>query len=362
MHLTDPVYTPREHHRAWERVALRFIQDPRDLPFVKVIVAAWAVLGTSSVLLFVESPFRWWHAAIHLALIYGVFFPPAVLMLHNTSHRALFRPRYRWLKFVIPWLVTPFCGVTPETYFAHHIGMHHVEDNLPGDLSSTMKYQRDSFVDFLRYFGSFITTGVPRLSLYFYRRKRFKLMRNLLVGELSYLVIAAAATWLNWRAALVAFWIPLVATRFCMMLGNWAQHAFLDRASPENNFRSAATCVNSRFNHAAFNDGYHIGHHLKSSMHWTDMPGELLKNESRYAQEGAIVFEGLDWGMVWLLLMTKSYRALARRVVPLDGRHLPLEETIELLRSRTAAIALEARPLAGAEAAGAEAAADPSPA
>ena len=33
--------------------------------------------------------------------------------------------------------------------------MHHVENNLPDDLSSTMRYQRDSFLHFLVYFGRF---------------------------------------------------------------------------------------------------------------------------------------------------------------------------------------------------------------
>src|SRR2546428_6680245 len=44
---------------------------------------------------------------------------------------------------------------------SHHLAMHHVEDNLPPDLSSTMPYRRDRFLDWLRYFGRFLVlTGV----------------------------------------------------------------------------------------------------------------------------------------------------------------------------------------------------------
>ena len=336
MLLTDPTYTPRAHDRLWERAALRFILDPRDLPFVRVIFSVWLVLGTScGILLF--GPFRWWHAALHLLAIYAVFFPSAVLMLHNTSHRALFKPVHKWMNLLIPWTVTPLLGVTPETYFAHHVGMHHVEDNLPNDLSSTMRYQRDSALDFARYYLSFMTVGLYQLARYFYRKRRFKMMRSLLAGEAAWFAAATAATLYNPKGALFALWLPLVATRFFMMGGNWAQHAFIDRARPDDNYVSAATCVNSVFNHRAFNDGYHIGHHLKATMHWTEMPVEFAQNTARYTEEGSIIFRGLDWGVIWFLLMIKAYRTLAKRVVVLEGTR-STEEIIALLKARVAAI------------------------
>ncbi len=34
------------------------------------------------------------------------------------------------MNHVIPWLLGPFFGQTPNTYFAHHMGMHHREENL----------------------------------------------------------------------------------------------------------------------------------------------------------------------------------------------------------------------------------------
>src|SRR3954471_13556797 len=46
------------------------------------------------------------------------------------GHRPLFRRRYRWLHILMVWLVGPSFGEAPETYFAHHIAMHHLEGNL----------------------------------------------------------------------------------------------------------------------------------------------------------------------------------------------------------------------------------------
>jgi len=129
--------------------------------------------------------------------------------------------------------------------------------------------------------------------------------------------------------------LPFVITRFAMMAGNWAQHAFIDAAAPGNCYRNSITCINSSYNRRCFNDGYHIGHHLKSTRHWTEMPVEFAGNVETYAAERAIVFEGLDFFGVWLLLMLRRYDSLARRMVALGDASPSLEERIALLRSRT---------------------------
>ena len=96
-----------------------------------------------------------------------------------------------------------------------------------------------------------------------------------------------------------------------MMAGNWAQHAFIDPGTPGNCYRNSITCINSGYNKKCWNDGYHIGHHLYPSLHWTEMPGEFLNNLEKYKMEDAIVFRKLDYFLIWLLLMTNSYTTLA---------------------------------------------------
>ena len=104
-------------------------------------------------------------------------------MLHCTSHRQLFKPRYALANQLIPWVLSPFLGQTPETYFAHHLGIHHVEENLEDDLSSTMRFRRDRMGDWLVYWGRFMTVGVFDLSRYFSRRGKRKLLRRVVLGE-----------------------------------------------------------------------------------------------------------------------------------------------------------------------------------
>ena len=324
----------QERRSATDRIALRFIHDGRDLPFLKLMVILTATVIPSGVVLFVPGAFRWWLGAAHLALVL-YFLGPFVLMLHNTSHRTLFRRPWQWMNHYIPWVLGPFFGESPGTYFAHHVGMHHPENNLEDDLSSTLPYVRDSFAEFLRYFLRFFFCVIFEMTRYFRRKRRRALLLHALTGEVLFAAAVAGLMLVNARATLVAFVVPLVLTRFLMMTGNWGQHAFVDRAAPENCYRNSITCINTGYNTRCFNDGYHIGHHLKPTRHWTEMPQDFWRHRQTYQAEGAIVFSGIDFFGVWLLLMFKRYDRLATHVVPLDGARPATADIVALLRSRT---------------------------
>jgi fatty acid desaturase len=335
--LDDPTYRPCERPRIAERIAEHFIHDRRDAPFLGLMALLTATVVPTGLALFLGE-FHGWLAGVHLALVV-YFLGPFVLMLHNTSHRRLFKRPWAWMNAYVPSVLGPFFGESPETYFAHHVGMHHPENNLEDDISSTMHYQRDSAADFARYFLRFFFGGTFELTRYFMRKRRRSLMVRTVVGELGFAAAAALLFWVNWRATLVVFLVPLVVVRFAMMAGNWAQHAFIDEGAPANSYRNSITCINSTYNKRCFNDGYHIGHHLKQTRHWTEMPDEFKLNLTTYRDEGALVFRGIDFFGVWVLLMLKRYDGLARRVVHLGPTPPSNEELVALMRTRTRYIA-----------------------
>ena len=119
-----------------------------------------------------------------------------------------------------------------------------------------------------------------------------------------------------------------------MMAGNWAQHAFIDSNNPENIYRNSITCINTIYNKKCFNDGYHIGHHLRPYMHWTQMPEDFQKNLHLYQLNKAIVFFGIDYFQIWFLLITKNYKKLAAHFVQLSKWENE-EDIINFLKSRT---------------------------
>jgi hypothetical protein len=331
----DAFYKPAEQPGVFDRFARSLLNDPRDVPFFSLMLTASLGILPAAGFLFYSRTFPWWYAAIYLPVLFLTFVDRFILMLHNTSHRSLFKRKYRLLNYYIPWVLGPFLGESPETYFAHHIGMHHPENNLEADLSSTMRFQRDSLLHWLRYFGRFFVAGIVELSGYFLRRKRPALMRRLLSGELAFYAVVIALAFYSWEATLVVFVAPFLLVRFLMMCGNWGQHAFIDPEAPENCYRNSITCIDSRYNRRCFNDGYHIGHHLKATMHWTEMPGEFTRNVAQYAREQAIVLRNTDFFMVWVMLVTKQHRMIARHYVHLGEGPCPSEdEILALLKSR----------------------------
>ncbi len=302
-----------------DRILATLINDERDLPFVYLILQCLAVALMGIGLFFVPAQYFWYAAPIYWVIVAFGVLDRFILMLHCTSHRTLFKKERAWMNQIIPWVIGPFMGESPETYFAHHMGMHHPENNLPEDLSSTMKYQRDSLAGWLTYYVDFLFFGLARLVGYHKRKHNPKLFLRTILGEGSFLLVAGALCMVNWRASMAVFLIPLVIVRFLMMAGNWGQHAFVDAADPGNPYKNSITCINSRYNRRAFNDGYHIHHHVKARTHWTELPAEFRDNLETYAREDAIVFEGVDFFMVWAYLMLGQWKTLAKHFVRIPG-------------------------------------------
>jgi len=324
--------------QAFDRAVTPLLNDPRDTVFVRFMAACSLMLVLAGGLFYLGT-FPVWLGLGYLALWGFAFVDRFTLMLHCTSHRPLFKKRFGPMNQIIPWVLCPFFGQSPETYFAHHMGMHHVEGNLPGDLSSTMKYQRDSLVHWLRYFLRFFFFCAIELPIYHVKKHHPKLARRTVIGEYSFLLACAAGLYLRPLPTLFVFVIPFVLIRFLMMAGNWGQHAFIDPLEADNDFKSSITCINVRYNTRCFNDGYHIIHHLKPALHYTEMDKEFEANRAKYGAQDAIVFSGIDFFGVWVMLMLGRYRTLAKAFVQLPGAPERSEdEIIALFKHRLAPI------------------------
>ncbi len=331
--ITDPVYDPDAKIPFPSSLFENMVKDRRDLPFVQLAIKQALFFVPASLFLIFSGMFEWWMAAIYW-VVYLLSLGPFILMLHNTSHRQLFKKEYKILNYFIPWVIGPHVGQPPESYFAHHLGMHHKEGNLPDDLSSTMKYQRDSFIDFLRYYFSFLFVGTFELIGYL-KRKHPKLLKRMFVGEGVWYLVATLMTIYNWKAGLTIYFGPLIMTRFLLMAGNWTQHAFVDPEDWDNDYRTVVTFINSPYNHSCFNDGYHLGHHLKSSRHWLDMPQDFVDKQEEILKHQSFVFRKIDYFMMWVMLMTKRYKLLASFMVDLDPeRSLTIDEKVDLIKRR----------------------------
>lgn len=320
------------------------MNDRRDLPFIYLLTYIHVLVLPVSILLFanVFSSYTWGALALVYLYISQIYFKARFgLMLHCICHRKLFKKKYQWLFRYINWIICPLFGHSPETYFSHHMGMHHYENNTARDGSSTLMYQRDDAGAFLLYFLNFLFLGVSTTFSYLHSHGRKKMYLRFMFGELSFYAFCIIMCFIDIKATVVVFIFPFLLARFEMMVGNWTQHAFVDSASPGNIYTNSINCINTRFNKACWNDGYHTIHHLKPGLHYTQMPTEFLRMKDAFVKNRSLVFDGAGYILIFYFLLTKQYNRLANHVVNIDGMFRNNEEAIALMKSRTRKIKVE---------------------
>lgn len=337
--LTDPGFVKPENYNRLDNFFIRLIRDERDLPFIYFTIKIILFLIPYAMLLYSNlMDGRSWiiAAVIYMVMNAAFFIGRFALMFHCTAHRTLFKKQYNYLNYLLPYMIAPFFGHMADTYYAHHIGMHHAENNLRDDESSTMPYQRDSLKNFLLYLGKFMVRGIYDIAAYFKKRNRKKLMYSAIRGEILFIVVSLVLCYFNLPATLCVFIFPYFFYRLIAMLGNWAQHAFIDPVDPGNPYKNSFTCINSPYNWQCWNDGYHISHHLKPTMHWTEHPANFQMTLNRYIDYNAVVFSKIDIMVVAVFLLAKRYDLLARNFVNIGNRFASEEEVIAFLKERTA--------------------------
>ncbi len=334
MPTTDPRWLNPRAPWGPEHLAMRLLRDPRDLLFIRVMAVVSAILLPLATFVFLLPP--WGVAAVavpYLAFVFLNFGGRYGLMLHANGHRPIFRREWRFLSNYVPFVLGPFLGHTPTSFAAHHMWMHHAENNMLGDGSSTMPYRRDHFPHFLHYWFRFFAFGHMHLIRYLWLRGRTKTVFRFIGGELFWLGLVAVALWVNWAAALLVFVVPMLMMRWLMMAGNWSQHAFINMDDPDSGWHNSTCLTNTRYNHKCYNDGYHIIHHLKPAMHYTEMAQWYDDHIDQFREHDCLVFDGIaDNQAIWFLLMTKNYDKLARHMVELVPRSH--EEKVAYLQTR----------------------------
>ncbi|KAF2497652.1 hypothetical protein BU16DRAFT_456684 [Lophium mytilinum] len=281
--------------------------------------------------------FTWIHGVLHW-LMQSWYVGTYTLMMHQHIHmRGILAKKYSWIDYVFPYITDPLMGHTWNSYFFHHVKHHHVEGNGPDDLSSTLRYQRDSVPDFLHYVGRFFFFVWLDLPIYFFRKGKNSMACKVLFFELgNYATLFFLARYVNTRATVFVFLLPLLVIRIGLMVGNWGQHALVDDVDPNSDFRSSITLVDVASNRFCYNDGYHTSHHLNPLRHWREHPVSFIKQKETYAKEQALVFTNIDYVMMTIKILQKDYAYLAKCMVPIgDQGTMSLEERAEMLRRKT---------------------------
>ncbi|GAB0135681.1 hypothetical protein EsDP_00004010 [Epichloe bromicola] len=283
------------------RQARKLVRHQTDVTMITHLLIYFTTSVPSALLLFRR--FTYAHAILHFIMqLYYV--GTYTLMQHQHVHqRGILAKQFGLFDNLFPFLLDPLMGHTWNSYYYHHVKHHHVEANGPDDLSSTIRYQRDSIPDFLHYVGRFFFLVWFDLPIYFLRKSRPGMAFKTAASE----------------------------------IGTYAFYYLVSRVGePDSDFRSSITVVDVASNRFCFNDGYHTSHHLNPLRHWRDHPISFLEQKQTYTDEGALVFHNIDFLMITFCLMAKDYEHLAKCLVPMGEQiKLTMEERVQLLKKLT---------------------------
>lgn len=310
------------------------VRRPTDIVFLTHILLYLSTSLPSAITLYLS--FSWPHAIGHW-LLQSYFCGSFTLMMHNHIHNnGVLAKQYAFFDRLWPYVLSPLMGHSWNSYFYHHVKHHHVENNGPGDLSSTIRFQRDELWDFLCYVGRFLFLIWFDLPLYFARKQKGMMAFKSAAWEFcSYFFITALAKY-NLKATIFVLIIPLIQMRIGMMVGNWGQHALVDEQDPDSDFRSSITLIDVPSNRHCFNDGYHTSHHLNPRRHWRDHPVAFIKAKSQYIEGRALVFKNIDYIFMTVTLLRKDYAKLASCLIPIgDQIGMSQSEIADMLKMKT---------------------------
>jgi fatty acid desaturase len=331
-------FLSRAYDQFIDRLGREVLRDHRDTPALRLMVSlTLTVVPIFAIQLVLGKPRLLLVAAFYLSLC-GLKFQRSVRMFsakHMEAHRprGYFSKKYdkvfgRYVEFFLGY----FYGDLPELGRTVHVRLHHKENGGSDDYASSSGYDRTNPLHFLWYLSDNIWTTLGFAPYaYFKARGDEKNRKRVLWGITRYAIYFGAVFIYDWRIGIAFVLVPLLCMNFIMAITSWVQHAFCDPERPDDYF----ACTVTIFDEVNFmNEGYHLCHHHRSGLHWTEMPSHLERIRDKMKESGSLVFRDLDFMELFVeMTLFRRMDVLAEKLVPWEPMNH--EQRLALLATRT---------------------------
>lgn len=241
---------------------LRYRADVRTLAFeaayFALLIGQWAY-----------APKTLWVAVPLFAATCVLSFLGAVAT-HNTVHCPVFHQR--WLNKLFQIVLTLTYGHPVSSYVPGHNLSHHKHTETQRDVMRTSKARfRYNLLNVLFFFfviGKDISRGEFQY-INAMRTRNPKWVRQLVVEFAVLMVVQVALLVLDWRKALLYWFVPHLYAQWGIVTMNLLQHDGCDAAHPYNHSRNF---TGKLVNFFTYNNGYHGIHHDHPGLHWSLTP------------------------------------------------------------------------------------------
>ena len=237
---------------------LRYGADRRTLAYLAITAALTAVNWK------IGRP----HPVLYPVTLF-MFFTSAVIS-HNHNHLGMWRSKT--LNLFISYVIALFYGHPAVAWVPTHNQVHHKLNNRPGDSSRSPKWFEGNHLAALLVYPV-LTNFAQTKDINAFLKDLWRRDRPAFLAAASEYVVffgsMAALFLIDWRKALLFFFIPQQVALFSIQVVNYLQHIETDAYSEWNHSRNF---VSRTLNILLFNNGYHTVHHLKPGVHWSELP------------------------------------------------------------------------------------------
>lgn len=206
---------------------------------------------------------------LYLGVLLLCFLQLAVVSIkHNHIHLPIFENRRSNRLF--DYILTLSTGFTTSSIRVIHSINHHVHNDSSLDWGSTHSVaNKGSAVALLTYVVKTPLRFIREKKKWFATNEGHRLRSENLSENIALIAFLLGLAIVGSPVHFVAFVVfPMILSQVVLMSLNFFQHY---HCKPNATYRSARNFTGWVFNHLFFNVGYHTAHHLRPTLHWSQL-------------------------------------------------------------------------------------------